>query len=634
MKLQILSFIVLCFIHACQQEDSITRRETVSCQDPKTSPSGCIDNKNTGPTTPDDGQNTDSGNTDNTPLPGAQSSEIIFQLSETDSAILTDASYYTVASFEIAAFIESNQKKSVTIESTQITYKVLFQKQVGSNFSVSSLSTEQTKLLQDICTWIKLEEIDIKSSPAKWQITWRAAYEAALKEELAKLELAQLIEISCAAVIELKAMVQNQPSETSYRYIIVDPIPLTSSKYLGATDQAKAINWGLALIDQKLTFNPQITGQVLDISPSEIKDLSKYSNIPAIHPNLANDATDLFSIEQGSDSTECQYNTVITSDSYEENAGQVTFIIKEQTPLYGIGLNKSLNLTHNRISHSQFHILNTSFVSNSAGVLAEECKTIGVNINEDTLNLSSTCEQMVAAKDKGCVLEITIVNQDDTKNTVKLKEQLNLAEVKTEKATTAIKAAEIFPKMDNNPIREGTLNATNFQPFQTSALAYTYDFNYKMIGLTDFETYIGPVDNHIYEGAVLNCQGASAYVVSESKTIHWCPGGMPEDQTTYESDMLGYSMVFRAIILFHEALHVAGLAHDVNANYEPCKGTAYSASLGVKLYQCSQPYCKPFNGSFAVWATKQELEYSMGNNSKRYQGLCQEFQDSIGITIK
>ena len=576
--------------------------------------------------------------TDDQALPGLDSATVRFTLDSKASAIHWEANEFTIGAVDLVSSVQAVESTTdtLTISSPTFAYKTLVRKRQGSEFTVDTLSTDEKATLEALCGWQKLTEMTTDVSGARaWRAMWRTSHLAETKADLATLEARQSVKIYCTTVLTVSAQIGGAEAVTSTAYLVYDPVPASGQNYLGTNDVDRAILYGLVVLDADLTFSSTLVGTLLDIPSSALQDPETYKNIPAIHPNVTS-GDDVFSLTQNQESSDCTLNTVTVATGYREQGGQPSFTLGLEEVAGGRQFTRQYALGHSRLPDDRFRISGVATAADATGAIETSCASLASTLDTNDplqMTIQGGCDLAQNLSSQGCNLAVKVVNSSDPFNTVAIKSAFQLPTLQAVDRKTAVEAGSIFPAMASNPVDDGTVTVFNFQNYQRQALEVAYNIAHHLLDSTDYQATIANVTRHVYEGPVEACENVSAFTLAGETIVRWCPDGISADQISFEANVEGFDTIHRATVLLHEALHTTGLLDDADADYEPCRGTAYAAVLPAAMYDCTEPFCRAFTGPFALWAVKQELEHSLRISPKRFQGLCQELQQQVGVTI-
>lgn len=265
------------------------------------------------------------------------------------------------------------------------------------------------------------------------------------------------------------------------------------------------------------------------------------------------------------------------------------------------------------------------------------CKNLGFQKTESgDISINLTCLQVQQIVDTGdCGLKLVFSNPDDVGNTVEVRAKLEGFKYSLLDLGKPENAITLLPRSEANPVREGIITMTSFSVGQTVELAKSFDL-WQAVASPSYDSFFKLQITEIeFDSGSANCLGAGAYAQLNGSKIFWCPGGGMASDALTVANSPNY-LVYRAATALHESLHAFGNPHDIDApGNQPCSsvgGTAYSAIIPVETYNCVEDYCYGFK-ELAREEFLLELNYSLKNDARRFQGQCDVWAKQLGVAF-
>lgn len=272
------------------------------------------------------------------------------------------------------------------------------------------------------------------------------------------------------------------------------------------------------------------------------------------------------------------------------------------------------------------------------GLITPECQRIPIPKNGLSFRTSFTCGTYLDLKKRGasesCAWKVPFHNKKDTEND--LNHILTMHNftygIKDFTSVTPAKPRDPgLPSSARNPVGTSKVDISAIPADRRHHVKDAIDL-WLALGLDSYTKYFEGRIKQILWDPLCTAGGYAQYF---SYKFTWCPPGAMRDSnvnTRFESPGL---MLYRSILMMHEALHSNGLKHDhVEPSYEPCGGTAKSAFLAYRVATaCEFDYCEALL-PIAANAAKHELNYDFINDKtkRKSKGLCKKWTSALGIT--
>lgn len=486
--------------------------------------------------------------------------------------------------------------------------------------SSETIPQEIKDKVQNLCKDVGLSsdpltasKVEVLPDNKQVHLIWRSHYNAPLKRQVAQLLSIKDTSIRCL----LKVDVGGRAS-----YVVLDPIPASSSGLIGTSQIELAKSEALMIIDSA------------SIEKSEIFD-DKASLI-----EVAQDAE----LKPG---ITALHRSDIRIPSFTQLPGVCRYVLAE-------GKMKLLDPDTTRYSDSVFNFQNTKIVPQKSALLPtggrflKSCEKLQLFKYETYRYSNVTCQQYLDIQEEGgldaaCQWAHDFANQDDLENSVAVNSSLEKVIFRQMEAGSLQAAAWTIPSSPINPITLNSIKLLSFSSDQINMLKKSFDLfilntpdDYNEL-FRNHTTYIIYGGDYTYQkpgtafDSACGKEGIAAFNTLGRPEMTLCTGsGLGE---AYMSDEYRPSSLIQlAMTLNHENLHGLGRNHDFqNSSYAPCMGTAYSAHTARNLaVDCKDSYCGAFR-DLAVLQFRKEMNYSLQGDARRFQGLCKTWADDMGL---
>ena len=521
------------------------------------------------------------------PLQDRQPSGVSWQL----GPLLFDAVDYTVAaqSLSLSAKVSGYQRQAV------------LPKQATEN---------QIKLAEAICQDIALGNTDgivesgaiAGADQSELQIIWRSYFEDAYKVELAN-NLLDDLTLECMLSLEL--------ADSGRMDIVFTPVASHPDQVSGSRDLSEAMNRGLLLIDTKKTGTVLSGGgafKLLNLSDEMVLPLG----VRALN------SQDLI-IKADQAEAVCRYHE-LDGDKKLGNPDAI------QSFSFQVESNREFALQSLR-------------QTSSGGRFLASCESAELKQEELSLAIELSCRDYVnllqESAGDSCGWIGSFQNPQDPRNEIDLGLRLANLELSVIDISTPQGAASVIEPAAENPIRNQQLDVSTFNNAQQDSLARMFDFWLTASPMTFKQYFAAKMRRIIYEGTTGDaCSevGVLAYVESlDTDTMFWCEaaGMRAQDLQEQQSPLV---LMLIGVTALHETLHAVGREHDFDApQVDPCKGTSESALFSYDtIVNCKHDSCFAMK-DLAIQEYIAELDYSLQADGRRFQGLCQQWNDGLGI---
>ncbi|RYZ89270.1 MAG: hypothetical protein EOP04_07275 [Proteobacteria bacterium] len=516
---------------------------------------------------PDEKETDKPESTDLAPLP----------LSFTTASIAQDSYDYTYGSLKIKSDVSLSKNYEIYLHDTKIT----------------SLMSSESDTLKDLC-----QAIGVVSEGQNTLLSWRSHYSVAVKRLLKNLMLQGHDAISC--VVSWKAA----PNKPAY-FVIFDPIPSTEADILG-TKSAKDALLEVVMSPQQLkTGEAWLPSNMEQVELDQTK--SKLRSVKSIH---ASTVTLAVSAEQGD---EC-----ILDSSDAKN------------PTFNKDQPKEFTYSFNALSPFALGAIRAIEAKDG---MQKTCEEISMKAEKNALKSASKCETYtrLLAENKlaQCQWEVEFSNSADKENSVSKIITLAKIKPKTLNFLDWNSTRTFIPQNADNPIRKKKVQLVNMSAEETAFMAQLFDLIMHLLPEfyeRDFKNTVRTLAKATADDKTC-VAGAAGYTAGLNvDRINICPVVLKDLD-------LPKTSALRMQLIYHETRHAIGLKHDKDdLTLEPCMGTALSADVPIMyVSRCDDIFCKALRIYSPTASYIFQLNYSLNNDERRFQGLCQKWNKILGI---
>ncbi|RZA26254.1 MAG: hypothetical protein EOP10_04240 [Proteobacteria bacterium] len=236
-----------------------------------------------------------------------------------------------------------------------------------------------------------------------------------------------------------------------------------------------------------------------------------------------------------------------------------------------------------------------------------------------------------AGMDAACRWRSTVTNDGDPVNTAETVIELMKEPIKSIDFANWDVSRSYIAKAGDNPVRNNTISIRNFDADLKTYLEEGFDV-WMAIHRPSYDEKIRGFINEINldkggEGHN-TCDKAYAYAQLNSRKYTYCE--KPMRRTDFYRKLWGHWEV--AVAGLHEAQHAHGHPHEFeDPNSIPCMGPAYSSVLDHTVVTgCGLRSCRYMKDS-AINSFIFQMNYSVGMNNHRFEGLCEKWRNEMGI---
>ncbi|RZA24117.1 MAG: hypothetical protein EOP10_10850 [Proteobacteria bacterium] len=236
-----------------------------------------------------------------------------------------------------------------------------------------------------------------------------------------------------------------------------------------------------------------------------------------------------------------------------------------------------------------------------------------------------------AGTDAACRWRSTATNDLDPVNTADTVIQLMKEPIKAIDFGNWDVSRSYIAKAADNPVRTNSIAIRNFDADLRTYLEEGFDIWMAIHRLSYDEKirgYINEINLDKGREGHNTCDKAYAYANLNSRKYTYCEGAMRRGD--FYRKLWGHWEV--AVAGLHEAQHSHGHPHEFeDPNSTPCMGPAYSSVLDhAVVTNCSLRSCRYMKDS-AVNSFIFQMNYSVGMNNRRFEGLCEKWRNEMGI---
>jgi hypothetical protein len=538
-----------------------------------------------------------------------------------------DAVTYTYGSMKLKAvptidgFALSEQQRNL-VSALTVKKFLLLQSTKGAADPVAALAADDQALLQAWCTNLQVTLPDGNNAGLlgtdEFHVFWQSHFSPDDQAKLGTLLLAAGVRFQCGLVF---AMDYQGASATEYMHLGFDPAPDFDPVKIHPGDLYTGTDRFVVARNESVML-PLTRDQKTDPFAAEWKQLPVDGD-----PDIRNGVFSLNADDFASDP--------VTESTGESCNLRLTDAMKVVNP----DDEQSVSVTIGKHPTRSYRIKSAGFAPLPGKTMPEVCKTLTFKVAaDDSYQIGMNCSQVRDMLQGGdCGVKITYENPEALENSVEKITALSGTQYELLDLAKPVNAASLLPEAQDNPIRTppAGMTLTQFSATQLAELARSFDL-WQLTSGTSYVTYFkDQISEIIYDTGSANCDGAGAYAQLNVDKIYWCPGGGLAGEALMASKS-PYYLLYRASTALHEALHTRGNYHDIdNALNQPCSpdgGTAYSAVIAVDTYNCTEDVCYGFR-DLARDEFLLELNYSLKDDARRFQGQCDIWAKQLGVAF-
>lgn len=527
------------------------------------------------------GENGSKGNETEVGQAKDPSKSLIFEL----GAVSSDAVDYTFGAMEL-------RPKTFADESFKLT-------RYYRSSDPEKLSDTQKTALASICRDIALSRETGKSGlnleSAAPQIVWRSHYRYDHKLALNELLAAGQKNIQCIVKIEAEGKDEIAPF-----YLVLDPLPADEKNLRGSTKIADAMDEGITL--------PLVT-ESLKLDLNKIVAITQTEDLKLGIKALQKD------------------KLALTPETSQ--AAPVCYVDStKQTQL----VNGAKELSNRYTMKDEGVELGTLLSRPVDGRLLKNCAAVKAEIMDGALETKLSCDQYQAIRlegiEAGCQWDLEVFNSADKGESVAVRVSLEKAQLKLVNLSSVDGSLEVLPQASKNPVRDKTVNFQNFSQKGLKSLEQMFDL-WVAVEPASFEKDFAAVIKTV---VLEQCESGVVGYAKFGSTFWFCYLAAFTESALDRGDY-PERPILQLITAAHEVRHASKWLHDKDvASYQPCEGTAASnATLHSIVSVCQEPYCVVLRKA-AVREYIQEIDYSLARDARKFKGICQTWNNDLGVT--
>lgn len=499
---------------------------------------------------------------------------------------------------------------------------VLLQPLSGQTDPVSALSADDKNFLASWCTNLQVTLPGGGKSGTlgadEFEVSWKSHFSPEHAARLGLLLLAANVKFQCGLEF---GMYYRGALATEFMYLAFDPAPYFDPTKIHPADLYSGTDRFVVARDESVML-PLVRGNTL--LPFETSWQQIAVELPAdIKPGLLALNADDFpaDVVSEADGDSCELRLTDTMKVLNADEQQAVTLNFGQHPT------------------RSFSLQSAGYAELPGKTTPEVCKTIEYKVaGSDRVQFKLTCAQVRdLVKGGDCGVRVVWSNPDDPDNTVERVAAVTGMKYDLLDLQKPDRAVTILPQAQDNPIRTPPpgLTLSQFTTVQLNELAKSFDL-WQLASPSSYVTYFkDQISGITYDAGSELCDGAGAYAYLSIDNIYWCPGGGLAGDALTESKS-PYYLVYRATTALHETLHTRGNPHDTSDLMNPpCSadgGTAYSGVIAVDVFSCPHDACFGFK-ELAREEFILELNYSLKNDARRFQGQCDTWAKALGVSF-